>query len=81
MQQEAHVIRRTHRLHLAAQPLDGVTVDPRQQTALAPLLAPIDHAPKTSPDDEALLLERDEGLIDGLRRGAKRRSEGGRVNR
>ena len=36
VEQEAHEIRARHRLDLGAQRLDGVTVDARQQSALAP---------------------------------------------
>jgi hypothetical protein len=39
IEQESHEIRRTHRLDLRAQSMQGVTMDARQQRALAPLRA------------------------------------------
>ena len=39
VEQEPHVGRRRHRLDLLAQALDGVTIDPREQSPLAPFLA------------------------------------------
>ncbi len=60
MHQEAHEVCNADRLYQAAQVLDGVAVDARQQTSLTPLLAAPRKIAKPPANDETLAFEREE---------------------
>src|SRR5690606_33942830 len=76
-EQEPLVIRERHGLDLAAQPLQRIAVNPREEPSLAPLLDLVGRQGPavTAAHREALLLERRERHRERVARQTERRGE------